>query len=228
MGFLLLQGGGEFNGQMRTSDLYALSLCGGLDARIAIIPAAAAPDNNHHNAGQTGERWFRGLGATDVRVVPLINRNSAEDQVIAAELEASRLIYMLGGFPGYLAQTLIKSTAWQAMKRALVRGAVVAGTSAGAMVMCAHLWDPASQQIVDGLGWIPDSCVLPHHDTYGKYWAPRLLELLPKATLIGIDEQTGAISAVDQNHWTVYGRGQATIYKEGCQTAYTEGMSFNL
>ena len=55
MGYFVLQGGSEFNGRMRSSDLKAMALAGGMDARISIIPAAAAPDNNHQSAGQLGE-----------------------------------------------------------------------------------------------------------------------------------------------------------------------------
>ncbi len=228
MGYYLLQGGSEFTGQMRESDLEALSLCGGLEAPISIIPAAAAPDNNHTNAGKIGEQWFRSLGATQVRALPLIDRDSADHPHIAAELEQSRLIYLLGGFPGYLARTLIGTAALEAMERALDRDAVVAGSSAGAMVMCEHLYDPAAKAVTRGLGWIPNSCVLPHHDTFGAQWAQDLRARLPGATLIGIDEQTGAVAARDRKRWTVYGRGAVTIYKEGCQTAHAGSMSFSL
>ena len=45
-GYLLLEGGAEFGGQMAVPDRRALELAGGFEARISIIPTAAAPDNN--------------------------------------------------------------------------------------------------------------------------------------------------------------------------------------
>src|SRR5579872_2826320 len=105
-GYLLLEGGAEFGGQMAEADLHAMALAGGDDAPISIIPTAAAPDNNYRRAGDNGARWFKSLGATNVAWVPLIDRASANDASIADTLERARLVYMLGGFTGYLGETL--------------------------------------------------------------------------------------------------------------------------
>lgn len=94
MGYLLLQGGEEFKGQMRRSDLEALALVGGMDAQIRIIPAAAAPDNNHRQAGRNGEQWFRALGATRIKVVPLVDEDSANAPQVVADLQEAQLIYL--------------------------------------------------------------------------------------------------------------------------------------
>ena len=66
MGFILLEGGAEFGGRMADPDRQAMRLAGGPDVPISIIPAAAAPDNNHRRAGRKGVDWFKGLGATNV------------------------------------------------------------------------------------------------------------------------------------------------------------------
>ena len=62
MGYLLLAGGAEFSGRMIDADRRAIELAGGNAARIDIIPAAAAPDDNHRRAGQNGIHWFTKLG----------------------------------------------------------------------------------------------------------------------------------------------------------------------
>ena len=46
-GYLLLEGGAEFGGAMSEPDREAIRLAGGLGAQTAILPTAAAPDNNH-------------------------------------------------------------------------------------------------------------------------------------------------------------------------------------
>jgi cyanophycinase len=226
MGYLLLEGGAEFGGLMREPDLKAIELAGGFDAPIRIIPTAAAPDNNHERAGNNGLRWFQGLGARDVESVPLIDRPSAGDPKIVDALRNAKLIYMLGGFTGYLGETLAGSLAWEAVLEAYQAGAVIAGSSAGAMVMCEFYYDPNRGQAVPGLNLIPDSLVLPHHDTFGKRWAGRLLEI-SNLTLIGIDEQTGIVDDGSGATWSVLGRGSVTLYRSGREEVYPTGSSFS-
>ncbi len=161
---------------------------------VRIIPAAAAPDNNHGRAAANGVGWFQSLGAADVRAVDVIDRASADRPDLAREIERARLVFVLGGFTRYLAETLSESLAWQAMVSAHRAGAVIGGSSAGAMVMCEHYFDPTSGNVLPGLNLLPKVCVLPHHDTFGKDWAPRLTHLLPGRLLIGIDEETGLLN----------------------------------
>ncbi|GAC1386296.1 MAG: hypothetical protein NVS4B7_16140 [Ktedonobacteraceae bacterium] len=228
-GYLLLEGGAEFGGQMATPDRRAIELAGGSNALISIIPTAAAPDNNHQRAGSNGVRWFRSLGATQVESLPLIDKASANDLRIANILSQSRLIYMLGGFTGYLGETLKGSASEQALLQAYEAGAVVAGSSAGAMVMCQYYFDPGQGRVVEGLGLVPNTCVLPHHNTFGKGWAQRLSQILPTAVLLGIDERTGMLddgSGARKNAWRVYGQGAVTLYRKGQPTVYRAGKEF--
>ena len=210
-GLLLLEGGAEFGGQMALPDRRALALAGGPEVEVLIIPTAAAPDNNQRRAGENGRRWFSSLGARRVESLPLIDRSSAEDPALAERLRRAKLIYLLGGFPGYLGHTLIGSACWQACLEAYQAGAVIAGSSAGAMVLCEHYFDPESGEIMPGLNLLPGACVLPHHNTFGKSWAPRLTERLPSITLLGIDEQTGMIH-VPGHGWEILGKGEVRMY----------------
>jgi cyanophycinase len=227
-GHILLAGGAEFGGRMAEPDLRAIELAGGLQARISIIPTAAAPDRNHERAGGNGVRWFESLDAYNVAALPLIDRASADSAEIAAALRESRLIYLLGGFPHYLGQTLLGSASWRAIAAAHQDSAVVAGSSAGAMVLCQHYYDPETGQVAEGLGMVPDACVLPHHNTFGKGWAARLGALLPGSTLIGIDERTAMIDDGDGGVWRVYGQGAVTLYRDGQATVYAGGTQFEL
>ena len=227
MGFLLLEGGAEFGGEMREPDLKAIELAGGLDAPIRIIPTAAAPDHNDNRAGNNGIHWFQRLGARDVRSVPVIDKASANDERNAQAFRDAKLIYMLGGFTHYLGQTLKDSLVWQAVLNAYHQDAVIAGSSAGAMVMCQLYYDPGQGQIHPGLDLISNSLVLPHHNTFGKNWAPQLMGQIPDVTLIGIDEQTGMIDD-GGNHWIVYGRGTVTLYSGSKKSTAERGKTFSL
>ncbi len=228
MGHLLLEGGAEFGGQMREPDLRAIALAGGFDAPLRILPTAAAPDRNHLNAGNNGIRWFRSLGARDVLSLAVIDKASANNEDIANALRGARLIYLLGGFPHYLGETLKDSLAWQAALEAYRKGAVIAGSSAGAMVMCEFYYDPHMRKVYEGLNRVPHSLVLPHHDTFGKNWAPQLTRESPNVTLLGIDEQTGMMDDGENHSWQVYGRGAVTLYRRGRVEMYQAGESFSL
>jgi cyanophycinase len=229
VGTILLAGGAEFGGEMAAPDRLALDLAGGLSARVSIIPAAAAPDDNHRRAGENGVRWFRSLGATAVVALPLIDRVSAEDPGVVKDLNQSTFIYILGGFPRYLEQTLTGSAGWAAITEAYRNGAVVAGASAGAMVLCSLYFDPDSGEVLQGLGLVPNTCFLPHHDAFGHKWVPRLATLLPKTvTLIGVDEETAILSGTASGKWEVSGKGGATIYYASTTKRYKDGAVFLL
>jgi cyanophycinase len=226
MGYLLLEGGAEFGGRMRDPDLKAIELAGGFGAPVRIIPTAAAPDNNHQRAGNNGIRWFQSLGATDVASLPLVDRASANDEGLVRALREAKLIYLLGGFTGYLGETLKGSAAWGAVLEAYATGAVVVGSSAGAMVMCGSYYDPRQARVVEGLNLVPNSIVMPHYNTFGKSWASRLLEI-DGVTLIGIDEQTGMLDD-DAGTWTVHGGGSVTLYRNQDVEIYSMGKSFSV
>jgi len=228
MGYLLLEGGVEFGGQMDKTDLRAIELAGGFNAPLRIIPTAAAPDDNHNNAGDNGVRWFDGLGARDVLSLPLIDKASADNEEITLVLREAKFIYMLGGFTHYLGQTLKDSRAWQGVVDAYNNGAVIGGSSAGAMVMCEFYYHHNEGKVYEGLNLVHNSLVIPHHDSFGKRWAPKLLKEIPNVTLIGIDEETGMIDDGEDHSWNVYGPGEVTLYRNGNIETYRIGKTFSL
>jgi len=87
---------------------------------------------------------------------------------------------------------------------------VIAGSSAGAMVMCEYYYDPGRGVVERGLNLVPNACVLPHHNTFGKNWADKLKSLLSGVTLLGIDEYTGMLTGGAA--WQVLGGGTVTVY----------------
>lgn len=228
MGYILLEGGAEFGGRMEAPDRQAIELAGGANAPVVIIPAAAAPANDHLNAGENGTIWFRSLGATDVFSLPLTDRKSADDPYVVETLRRGKLIYMLGGSPHHLEHTLERSASWKAMLMAYEAGAVIGGSSAGAMVLCAHYYDPFEKKILTGLGLVAGCCVLPHHNTFGRKWANWLRDLLPDTILIGIDERTGMLDDGPNGLWQVYGQGVVTLYQRGKMKRLGPGHPFRL
>ena len=227
MGTLLLEGGAEFGGRMSEPDLRAIELAGGFDAPICILPTAAAPDHNHKRAGNNGLRWFKSLGAKHVFVLDVIDSASANDENLAASVRTARLIYLLGGFPRHLGETLAGSACWRAALDAYQEGAVIAGSSAGAMVLCEHYYDPYKKKLLRGLNLVPNACVIPHYNHAGKAWASQLKGMLPDTTLIGIDEETGMLNDADGG-WRVYGAGEVTLYSTEQIQRHARGAVFPL
>jgi cyanophycinase len=227
-GYLLLAGGAEFGGQMAAVDRQALTAAGGLAAPVAIIPAAAAPDLNAERAGKNGVRWFRRLGAEQVEALPLVDRPSADDPAIADRLRRARLVYLLGGFPAHLADSLRGSLSWQALKEAYQSGAVIAGSSAGAMVLGRHCYDPFQSVVKPGLDLIGPVCVIPHHATFGRQWAAILKKALPTDRLMGIDEETGALAPGIGGTWQVFGKGRVVLYKQSRKLSFGPGDTFRI
>ena len=228
MGYILLEGGAEFGGRMSEPDRIALDLAGGLNVPVRILPTAAAPDQNHRRAGGNGKRWFTSLGATDVEVTYVVDSATANDESIANELRTAKLIYLLGGFPGFTGRTLANSKAWDAALDAYRNGAVIAGSSAGAMVLCEHYFDPYEGKILRGLNLIPNACVIPHHGSGTHRWANDLLRQLPGVTLIGIAEQTGLVDDGNLSAWSVSGRGDVTVYSGESVQRHGRGETFSL
>ena len=228
MGYILLAGGAEFSRRMAEPDEKAIALAGGPDAPIRIIPTAAAPDNNHVRAGNNGVHWFKNLGSRNVKSLALVDKASAANDEIVQSLRDAKLIYILGGFPVYLGKTLQGSPAWDAALDAYQRGAVIGGSSAGAMVLCQFYYDPDSGEILEGLGLVRNTLVLPHHDTSGKRWVSRLLPAPPGVTLLGIDERTGLLDDGYGENWSVLGQGAATLYQGSAIRVYRSGESFHI
>ena len=226
-GPLVLAGGAEFGGEMAAADRRAIELAGGLAAPIRILPTAAAPDNNHTRAGANGVRWFQRLGARDVAALPLIDRLSADDPAIAADLRRAGLIYLLGGFPGHLGRTLAGSRAWQAAVAAWQAGAVIAGSSAGAMVLCAQYYDPYEAALLPGLNLLPGTLFLPHYNRFGAAWLPRLQAALPETLFLGVDEETAVIGRPG-GEWRLFGAGGAAIHQGSEICSFHAGDVFRL
>jgi len=96
--------------------------------------------------------------------------------------------------------------------------------------MCQYYFDPGKRSVVDGLGLLQNTCVLPHHNTFGKGWAKQLASLLPGVVLLGIDERTGILDDSENGRkvgWRVYGQGEITLYRDGKIAVYHRGERFN-
>jgi cyanophycinase len=221
-GWLALHGGGEFQRGSEIGDRRLVVAAGGADARVIVVPAAAAREHPEM-AAQHGVQWFRQIGA-QADAVMVVDARSAKDAALVAAIDSATLIYLPGGDPVLLVETLRGSPVWQAIVKAYERGVSLGGASAGAMALGRKMWNPRTGGLIDGLGLIP-IVTLPHFQAERIDWARALRGQLDRATrLFGIAEGTSAIW--DGSKWNVWGPGAVVeVLADGVKTCQS-GESF--
>jgi cyanophycinase len=179
-------------------------LIAGRPARYAQLATAAAPEGPRVLARwhDLGARAADRLGVEQV-IVPVGDRDSAMDHANARLIEGAGLVYLSGGNPAFLTETLRDTVVWKAILGAWRGGAALAGCSAGAMALSASLpdvrrpWRPA----LPGLGVVPMVEVLPHFDAFTARMPDLVLRRLagtpPGVRLVGIDEDTALVAGLD-------------------------------
>jgi cyanophycinase len=218
-GTLALVGGAEWREGCRKFDAALLEAAG--TDEVLVLPTAAAFENPG-KAVETARRYFEDLGAR-VSGLMVLGRTEAEDPTNAAVVRSSRFVYIGGGSPMHLRSVLKGSRLWEALVEAWNDGAVLAASSAGAMVLCDPMVDPRGGAYTVGLGLLSNMPIFPHHDTAPAHLRERSTELRPDgAVLVGIDEQTALLRDPDGG-WRVAGQGSVTLYGPGRADIATHG-----
>jgi cyanophycinase len=162
----------------------------------------------------TAEAYFAGFDGR-VRGLMILHRAEAEDPANAEIVRASRFLYLAGGSPMHLRSVLKDSPVWEALVAAWHDGAVLAGSSAGAMVLCDPMVDPRGGAFTVGLGLLAQMAFIPHHDTWSPEKARRTIDLAaPGLPVVAVDEQTALIRR-PEGSWAVEGAGKAVVFVDG-------------
>ena len=216
-GRLALVGSGEYLPVMQDIERWLF----GEQPRVYVqLATAAAPEGqqslDHWHA--LGRAAAERLDAEQV-VVDVRTRDDAQDPRWVAAIERAGLIYLSGGNPTFLAETLRGTTVWEAIEATWRAGAGLAGCSAGAMALGGYVPNfrhPRSGG-TDGLGVVPQARVLPHFDRYTR-WTPDMA-LRPLVTegavVLGIDEDTALVAeepGSGQTAWSWSVRGRQSAY----------------
>ncbi len=211
-GALMLVGGGEWS-EGCTFDRALLTEAG--DPEVLVLPTAAAYEHPER-AVTTAERWFASIGGK-ARGLMVLHRSEAEDPDMAAVVRQSRFIYLAGGSPMHLRSVLKDSPVWDALVAAWKDGAVLAGSSAGAMVLCDPMVDPRGGAFTLGLGLMARMAIIPHHNTWSPEKAKRTIALAPAGLpLVAVDEKTAVILRPD-GKWSVEGAGKVVVFVDGVE-----------
>ena len=204
-------GSGEYLPQMAEIEGDLIS---GRAPRYVQLATAAVPDGP-----DVVERWHR-LGRQQAErldvepvILPVADRHDANDPHLAEQVAGAGLIYLSGGNPTFLADTLRGTAVWAAIVEAWRTGAALAGCSAGAMALTA--WVPSLRHPrgggVDGLALLPHLRVIPHFDAFASRMPDLLTRFViphdPEVSVLGIDEDTALVGG--PHEWVVRGRSSA-------------------
>lgn len=215
-GRIALVGSGEYLPQMQDIEAWLLE---GRPRRYVQLATAAAPE------GEDTLRYWHGLGAASAArlgaeqvVVDVRTRADADDERWVDAIAGAGLVYLSGGNPTFLADTLAGTRVWSAIVAAWRGGASLAGCSAGAMALAGRVPDFRHPRRggTDGLGIVPDAKVLPHFDRYSK-WMPTLALhtfVTPDSVVLGIDEDTALVAEPSAaRDWTFTPRGRQSAWR---------------
>ena len=224
-GRFLLLGSGEFEPWSAEAERFALSGAAG-DGSVAILATACGREGD-----AVFERWnamglahYASLGIT-AHALPVRNRADALD-ARAAALEDASMVFLSGGSPKYLAESIAGTPVWDGVQRLLERGGVFAGCSAGAMVTGAT---GMRFPFASGLGLLPTSAFGVHWDALSAWWIRWLRDLAPRrlpstVRFIGVAENTAIAS--DGATWRVFGSGVVDMRRGHERLALRAGEAF--
>jgi cyanophycinase len=193
------------------------SLAGGEGARIAVISTASSLGDA---ATDLYRQLFEAMGCGDVIGLRPLTREEASDQAAADSLDAVTGIFLTGGNQLRLSSVVGGTALGAAILRAHERGAVVAGTSAGASAVSTHMIAFGASgatpkhrmaQVSAGLGLLKNVVVDQHFEQRTRLG--RLLAIVaqsPSLIGLGLDEDTAAVVDAD-NILEVMGKGSVTI-----------------
>lgn len=189
----------------------------GTDGHVVVIATASS-------MGDFAIEHYRGLftelGIGRVSGLRPEEREEANDPSLAAELGDATGVYLTGGNQSRLTQVVAGTRLADALFNAHDRGAVLAGTSAGASAMASHMVAYGSPgptpknrmvQLSAGLGILHGLVIDQHFEQRGRMG--RMLALVaqsPSLLGIGLDEDTCAVVLADQT-LTVLGKGAVQI-----------------
>jgi cyanophycinase len=194
-----------------------VKLAGGPEARIVVVSTASMLGEV---TTESYKAIFTELGVAEVTGMHPQARREAEGLEVAATLVEATGVFLTGGNQLRLTSIVAGTRLDSGLHLAHDRGAVVAGTSAGASALAAYMLafgdsGPTPRhrivQLAAGLGLLPNTVVDQHFEE--RMRLGRLLSAIaqsPSLIGLGLDEDTAAIVSVD-GQMEVIGRGAVTV-----------------
>jgi cyanophycinase-like exopeptidase len=221
-GSLALVGSGEYLPAMATFEKSLIDdgIKNGKRPIYVQIPTAAGQESADRLEywKQLGKSQADRLGVDSI-FLPIFTREDANNPDYVSLIHNAALIYMSGGDPHYLAETLMGTPLWSAIQENWRTGTSLAGCSAGAMVLSSHIpnFHLLKKAPTNGLTLRPEIRVIPHFNKFFR-WIPEsaakvLLHVPDDSILIGVDELTAIVKRSGDEHWVVVGAAKVHVLK---------------
>lgn len=215
-GYVMPIGGAEERKDAPKILEHFVQLCGGQEARIAIIPTASElPD--------TGDKYisfFSNIGVANATSLPINERSEGSREDYLDALDDATGIFITGGNQLRLSTILGGTDIAQKIRRRNAEGICIAGTSAGAAIMPEHMIAGGPTGVVpsrEGVNLAPGlgltNAVLIDQHFSQRDRLGRLLTAIsynPFLIGVGIDEDTAIVIDAEQ-HFEVIGSGAVTV-----------------
>ncbi|HSH22829.1 MAG TPA: Type 1 glutamine amidotransferase-like domain-containing protein [Acidimicrobiales bacterium] len=182
-------------------------------AEVVVLPTAAAYEHPDR-AVTAATTWFAGFGG-QVRGLDVLQRRDALDPDKADAVRAARFVYLSGGSPLHLRSVLKETPLWDALVAAWDDGAVVAGSSAGAMVLCDPMVDPRGGAFTVGLGMVVNVAVLAHAEPDVATSHHRTLELASEGVAVAAVPVRTALVRDPDGSWSSAGADTVRVFVDG-------------
>lgn len=184
---------------------------------VVVLPTGSAYESPDALVAEA-RAWFATLGATVVDL-PVLTRGDAFLPEHAEAVRASRFTYLAGASPMHLRSVLKDTPVLDAMVAAWRDGGVLAGTAAGADVLCDPMVDTRGGAFTVGLGVVPGISVIPRFETWSPDKVHRTIELAsPDLFVVGVPSAT-AIVRDAQGAWRSAGAGRVVAYRGGVEVS---------
>ena len=180
-----------------------LSVSGGSEANIVVIPTAS----RIHETGSRYEKLFRNLGAAEVAVMDFDTRRDCIEPGRLDRLEKASGIFFTGGNQLRLTTLLGGTPVAKVIRMRNAHGVTVGGTSAGASVLSEHMiaFGDEGSAVISGSVRMGPGPRLPHRVIFDLHFRQRdrlgrlvtALAYNPFAVGIGLDEDTAAFISPD-------------------------------
>ena len=216
-GAVVLIGGAEDKRRARAILTRFVEMAGGSESSIVVIGTASSMGDE---AASRYAEVFSDLGSGGVVGLRPLSRGEANDPEVTAAIAGATGIFLTGGNQLRLVQVIGGTRVEDAIASAHDRGAVVAGTSAGASALAAHMVgfgrpgaSPKHRMVhlSAGLGLVEGVVVDQHFEQRGR-WGRLLaaVAMSPRLVGLGLDEDTAAVVYPDRT-LEVVGRGAVAI-----------------
>ena len=231
-GKVALVGSGEYLPEMQ--ELESALLNSGNSKKYVQIPTAAGRESF------TRLEFWRDLGAKQAERIgaeqfflPIFTREDAFRLELVEQIHGAGLIYLSGGDPHYLANTLIGTPVFDAIIENWRSGTSIAGCSAGAMALgpdIPHFRKPKAEGEL-GFGVVKHIRTIPHYNKFfgwvPEFAAQKFLQAPADICVVGIDEFT-AIVTDDLENWSVVGGGRLHLLKGKNAGVYDAGVTLKI